>query len=121
MRTGLILAAGGFNLLAALFHIGFWRIFNWPKSLAGAGRTNGATLQVINIMLTYLFLCFGFALLWFGGVVPNAALLIGAGFFALRASLQPLFYGLLHPASKAIFALALIGAVLHALPALISG
>jgi hypothetical protein len=121
MRTALILAAGGFNLLAALFHIGFWRIFNWPKSLAGAGRVNGATLQVINIMLTYVFFCFGLALLWFGNGIGNAALLAGAGFYALRAALHPLFYGLMHPASKAIFALALAGAVLHALAALISG
>jgi hypothetical protein len=120
MKTGLIAAAGLFDLLAALFHLGFWRIFRWPKTLAGAGRLNAATAQVLNIMLTYVFVLMGMGLLWFGAATPAFPLLAGAGFFAFRACLQPLFYGLMHPASKAIFALALLGALLHAIPALIS-
>lgn len=113
MKGALVVAAGLFDLLAALFHIGFWRIFDWPRSLRGTGRVNALTIQVLNLVLIYVFLAYGGALLWLGGQVPALALLIGGGFFAFRLVLQPLFYGLLHPASKALAALALLGALLH--------
>lgn len=116
MRQGFILSAAFFNIAAAIFHIGFWRIFGWPKSLAGAGRINRSTIQVLNIVLIYVFLAYGGALLWLGSAAPGVLLVAGGGFYLLRVALQPLYYGLLHPASKALALLALFGVILHLLP-----
>ena len=118
MKQALVIAAGIGDLLIAAFHVAFWRIFHWPKSLAGSGRLNASTTQVMNIMLIYCFVVIGVALLWLGPATPAALLLAAAGFGALRLALQPLFYGLMHPASKALAVAMLVLTLLHLFAAL---
>ena len=106
--------AGAIDLGFAVFHLGFWRLFGWPARLESSGRLNAAITPTMNIMLIYVFLAAGI-----GMIVAAPAWLAwgGAGFWALRALLQPLQFGLRHWVSVALFALMVLGAVLHALAA----
>lgn len=56
--------AGLHSAVFAVFHLAFWRLFDWPASLRTAGIANRAIIQIANLRLVYLFaavavLCFG--------------------------------------------------------------
>ena len=90
------LLAAGFDVSVGLFHLMFWRLFGWPSRLQPAGRLNAAITQTLNIMLTYVLFAYAAALTWGTlGTGPQVTLIwIGAGFWILRASLQPLRFPL---------------------------
>jgi hypothetical protein len=116
--TTLVHAAGWFNLTAAVFHLGFWRLFRWPQSLGDLNHVNRGTLYTMNWALTYLFgllaivfLCADFASARVGTM---SWLLLGmSGFYMLRAAAQPYYFRLKHPLSVTVFVFAVIAAVLH--------
>lgn len=116
-----IYAASGYNVALALFHLGFWRMFRWSEELPKLHPANRGVMQVLNIMLTFVFLLMaGLQLLLtdeMAGSALGRALLAGMMFFwILRAGLQPLFWPTLPKATNGAFAfLFLIGAGLHAL------
>ncbi|MCA3641077.1 MAG: hypothetical protein IOC63_04350 [Methylobacterium sp.] len=101
MKAGLVQLAAFLDLALAAFHIAFWRLFRWPESLAAAGRLNAAVMQVMNLMLIYVFVVMGAALLWMGPAAPAPLLLAAAGFGAVRLALQPSFFGLRSRPSQA--------------------
>lgn len=114
----LIVAAGLFNLAFALFHLFFWRLFDWPQELARLGAVNRGIAQVLNLCLTYLFAVAAAVLL----LLPSAAfgtdlgrffLFAWTGFWLLRAFLQPMFFGLEHRLSAALFGVFILGSVIH--------
>ncbi|CAN5720722.1 hypothetical protein BH10BDE1_BH10BDE1_04290 [soil metagenome] len=64
MKSVLFLC-GLHSVLFALFHLGFWKIFNWKRELQTASVSTRAILQIANLRLIYLFggvavLCFLF-------------------------------------------------------------
>jgi hypothetical protein len=116
--TSCILAAGVFNLALALFHLSFWRLFKWPRSLAESGALNRSVTQILNLAITYLFALSAFACFLFPADLAGTALghfwlLAMAVFWLVRAFVQPPFFGLKHPASLALFGVFLLGAVIH--------
>lgn len=96
MKTALIIG-GVFNVLCALSHIGFWKIFDWKKELASLQPINRGIMQTLNIVLIYGFIgaaTLSFLLLDQGvstGLERGVMAFIG-GIFLLRAAVQyPLF------------------------------
>jgi hypothetical protein len=119
MRGTLIALAGVFDLALALFHILFWRLFGWPASLAGSGRLNVAITQTLNIVLTYVFVVYGVALLWLGTATPDALLLAAAGFGVLRIALQFLLFRVESRLAVLFTGLMVAGTLLHLIPPVI--
>ncbi len=117
--TGALIAAA-YDFGVGLFHLMFWRLFGWPARLLQAGRVNTAVTQTLNIMLTYVLFTYAMALTYM--VIearPHAALLwAGAGFWGLRAVLQPILFQLRPGLNGGVSAVWLIGAGLHASAAL---
>lgn len=113
MKQALVTAAALFDLGLAVFHIAFWRLFNWPGSLAASGRLNASVTQVMNIMLIYSFGMLGIILLWLGAAAPSALLLVVSGFGILRIALQPVYFGLGHPASKLLTLVFIVATLAH--------
>jgi hypothetical protein len=119
----LALLAGVLDLAIAAFHLTFWRLFGWPKRLATLDAVNRALPPVLNIALTGFFIVIGFALV----TAPAEALSttfarrIVAGtavVWLVRAAIQIPYFGLRHPASILLFAVFLLGFVLHGAPLL---
>ncbi len=56
MRDPWLLACAAHSLALAAFHTGFWKIFDWPRSLATTTLANRAIVQIANLRLIYFFL-----------------------------------------------------------------
>jgi hypothetical protein len=112
-----ILSAGGIDIGFAVFHLLFWRIFDWPDRLRGSGRINAAITQTLNWVLIYVFAVYGGYLLSVGiSGGPSSPLLpaAGAGFWALRTLLQPVLFPMRNLASMAVTGALLVALWTHA-------
>lgn len=116
----LLLAAGLLDLGFALFHAAFWRLFGWPGRLAPSGGLNSAITQTLNVMLSFVFVVYGAALISQAGDPEASWLLPVAGglFWLLRLALQFLWFDLRPLASRLITAAFALAAVLHLLAGL---
>lgn len=119
----MILACALYEATFGVFHLFFWRVFNWPRELRSLSLLNRAVMQILNLCLTFVFLAVAWIEFHFGAElatepIGRALLLAMALFWTLRALLQALFFGLRHLASCAFILVFLAGAVLHAWPLL---
>lgn len=116
-----IYAAAGYNVALAAFHLGFWRLFRWREELPKLQLTNRGVMQVLNLMLTFVFLLIASIQVLLAGEMAGSAtgraLLAGmAVFWLVRAALQPVFWRGAPPAANAAFVVVfLLGAGLHGL------
>lgn len=120
------LIAGAVHSAAfGLFHLGFWRLFSWRTELSKLSPVNRGVMQVLNLCLTYVFFAFAALVGIYRAELPTTefgrALLLGiAGFWALRLVEQFIFFNWKHPRSWVLSGLFLVGAGLHAAPALLA-
>lgn len=97
MNRKLFLVAGGLNLLLGLFHLFFWKIFNWPEDLMSISHDNRAILQIANIHLTMLIVFFGYVSIihWkdlFTHKIGKAVSLFMAAFYLIRIINEAVFW-----------------------------
>lgn len=117
-----IVRLGGlFNIGFAIFHIFFWRLFDWKRQLASLSFLNRQVVQILNLCLTFAFLIFAYVSFFhtaelLGTQLGRALLLLISLFWLLRAVEQVVFFGLSRGVSIAFFAAFLIGSVLYAYP-----
>lgn len=112
---------GFYNLLLAVFHVSFWKIFKWNKTLNKGTKATKIITQIMNIQLIYLFLFMAFVYLFYADDLINSkvgsVILIGyTGFWVVRFFQQFIF---LKQKGNFIIGLTivfLIGAVLHLIP-----
>jgi hypothetical protein len=62
-KTTIIYACSAYYLAFALFHIGFWKLFNWKIELSKLNFANSAIMQILNLRL--IFMCFLMAFIYF--------------------------------------------------------
>lgn len=113
----LILACGLHSAAFALFHLGFWRLFGWPRTLQNASRPNRAILQIANAQLVWVFgavalLCFVMPAELAATRIGQAVLAGMAGFWWLRLVLQFVWLRVHHPLVHTVSAALLVGATL---------
>ncbi len=60
MNEMLIIAGGVYTVALIIFHLLFWRIFKWPETLGALNYVNKATMQVLNISITFIFFIFAY-------------------------------------------------------------
>ncbi|MBA4137198.1 MAG: hypothetical protein C0518_07770 [Opitutus sp.] len=92
-----VLAAGAYHLALGVFHLAFWKLFHWREELPKLSTINRGVLQVLNVMLSYVFFAVALGQLfhaesWTTSIFGRVALALMAGFWLLRAALQPLFW-----------------------------
>ncbi len=111
----MLTAAIIFNASFGVFHLLFWRLFNWPASLAGSGRINVGITQVLNLCLTFVFFAIaaGLAMSAPQSAIAKPILLAGGVFWAFRAILQPIYFPIRPPVSLALLALFVLGSIIH--------
>ena len=117
----LLCAAHSFGF--ALFHLGFWKLFGWPRTLQDTTVANRAILQIANLQLVWVFLVAGALCLRFPAELATtplgrAFLVAMSGFWVLRLIGQSIWLRINHPMVHVLTALFALGAVLFALPLL---
>ena len=119
----LIKTGGIYNIVLVIFHLLFWRIFNWKEDLRSISFLNRAIMPVLNISLTIVFVIFSYISLvhteeLISTSLGHSLLLLMAIFWFVRSVEQVVFFGLKHWASWAFLAFFLLGCVLYAVPAI---
>ena len=120
MKTLIII--GGFLWLAFfVFHIFFWKLFDWKRDLENVTKTNKAIMQVLNLCLMLVFLIFAYISLFQTDELLTTSLgktlLVGMVLFAVfRAIEQVIFFDLKNPRSIAVLFFALIGMTIYLIP-----
>lgn len=119
----LILAGGIYNLFFALYHCGFWKMFNWSAELEKLDFNNKWVMQVLNIQTIYYFIftaviCFVFKNELLTTKVGKWFLIGTAGFWFIRA-MEQFVYWEMGAASTIIMVLFfLLGSILFLIPAI---
>jgi uncharacterized membrane protein YwzB len=121
METVLIIGSL-YNLLFAVFHLLFWKIFKWDMELSKLSFLNRAVMQVLNLCLTFCFLLFSYISFFHTSELLTTELghvvLIGiAIFWSLRAIEQIIFFKLKHWGSVIFLLTFIAGALIYAIPA----
>ena len=120
MKT--LITIGGFLWLAFfVFHIFFWKLFDWKRDLENVAKVNKAIMQVLNLCLMFCFLIFAYISLFQTEELLTTSLgktlLVGMVLFAVfRAIEQVIFFDLKHPRSIAVLFFALIGMTIYLIP-----
>jgi hypothetical protein len=126
MQLEILVTLGGiFNIVFVIFHLFFWKIFNWKRDLKSLSFINRQVMQVLNLCLTFAFLIFAYVSLChtvelLGTELGHSILALIGLFWFLRALEQVLFFGLNRPLSIAFFLTFLFGAFLYAYPWFVS-
>ena len=118
----LIRIGGIYNIGLILFHLSFWRIFNWNEELGRVSFLNRAVMQVLNISLMFAFAIFAYISLMHAGELlnsplGNSLLVLMALFWLARSGQQIVFYKLKHWLSWLFLLLFMTGVLLYAIPA----
>lgn len=105
----------------ALFHLGFWRLFGWPRTLQATTLPNRAILQIANVQLVWVFTAVGLLCLCFptelAGTPLGRAVLAGmAAFWMIRLAGQFVWLRMRHPLVHVLSVLFALGALLFAAP-----
>lgn len=124
MKETLIISGGIYTLGLVLFHLLFWRVFNWPDTLMTTNYVNRATMQVLNISITFIFCIFAYLSFVHTQELVDThlgrtLLLLISGLWLFRSALQVVFYKLKHKASIGLTFYFLLGAILYGVPVII--
>lgn len=119
----LIKLGGIYNIVLVIFHLLFWRIFNWKEDLRSLSFLNRAIMQVLNLSLTFAFVIFSYISLVHTKELISTSLgqsLLGliALFWLARSVEQVVFFKLKNWRSIAFLGFFLVGTVLYAVPAI---
>lgn len=125
-RDALVFACGVHSLGFALFHLAFWKLFDWPRALKSTNTATRAVTQILNLRLIYVFL--GVAALCFflpgdlSGTRLGHAILAGMSLFWIGRTIEQfVFLRVDHPLAHGLTILFVVGAVLFASPLFVGG
>lgn len=119
----LIKAGGIYNIILIVFHLLFWRIFNWKDDLQSLSFLNRSSMQVLNLSLTIVFAVFAYISLVHSNELLStqlgkSLLFSMALLWLLRSAMQVIFYKLKHWVSIAFLVYFSIGILLYGIPAI---
>ncbi len=120
MKT--LLCIGGFYHLAFfVFHLFFWKLFDWRRDLSSLTRANRGIMQILNLRLMWIFLFAAYVSFFHADALLTTALgktiLIAlALFWLMRAVEQIVFFKSKSKISAAFFAVFLLGAAIYFSP-----
>lgn len=118
----LLLLCAIHSLGFALFHLAFWTLFKWPRTLATTTLPNRAIVQIANVQLVWVFLLVAVLCLLYprelaGAPLGRAFLLGMSGFWALRLATQFVWLRVHNPLVHALSLAFALGAIVFALAA----
>ncbi|MCD4835107.1 MAG: hypothetical protein K8R31_15015 [Bacteroidales bacterium] len=120
-KISILYICGIYNFLFAIFHMFFWKIFNWKKDLKKNSIANQAIMQILNIRLIYIFLLMAFVYIFYPEQLMETRigniLLIGfSGFWIGRTIEQFIFLKVKSKMANALTVIFIIGIIIHLTP-----
>lgn len=117
----LIFIGGFFHLAFFVFHLFFWKLFDWKRDLSSLKPINRGIIQVLNLRLTWIFLVFAYISFFHADALLTTALgkaiLISIALaWLMRAVEQVVFFKLKSAISAAFFVVFLLGAAIYFSP-----
>ena len=121
MEATLIRLGGAYIIVLMVFHLMFWRLFDWRNDLRSLTFLNRAVMQVLNISITVIFGLFAYISLVHTDELLDTGLgrtlLAGLALvWAARAVQQAIFFKLRTAASWAFLGFFALGSLLYGLP-----
>jgi len=118
-----IFAGGVYHIAFAIFHLMFWKIFQWKRDLARLTMINRQVMQILNLCLTLVFLIMAYISLFHSGELLSTSLgktmlFAITLFWFLRMIEQIIFFGLKTTKSIVFTLIFLLGTVIYLIPAL---
>ncbi|MDR2920809.1 MAG: hypothetical protein LBV72_15790 [Tannerella sp.] len=118
----LITIGGIYNILFALFHAGFWKMFNWSTELEKLSFNNKWVMQILNVHIIYYLIftaviCFVFKKELLTTKIGKGFLIGSAGFWFIRAMEQFVYWELSAVSTIIMVLFFLLGAALFLIPA----
>ncbi|MFN0277357.1 MAG: hypothetical protein ACKVRN_02020 [Pyrinomonadaceae bacterium] len=120
MKT-LIQIGGVLWVICFIFHIFFWRLFDWRRDLESVAKVNKGIIQVLNLCLMLCFLIFAYISLVETDELLRSSLgkglIAGMALFGVfRVVEQFLFFDLHHIGSKIVLFGALALGIIYTIP-----
>jgi len=117
----IIILGGIYNICFIVFHLFFWKIFNWKEELQKIRFINRGVMQVLNLCLTFAFFIFAFISIFFTQEMINTnlgktLLLLISIFWFLRAIEQIIFFKLKTIVSVIFLIVFICGTIIYLLP-----
>ncbi|MET4083030.1 hypothetical protein ABIB40_002997 [Pedobacter sp. UYP30] len=120
----IIYICGVYSLALALFHLGFWKIFNWKVALKKLNFANQGIMQILNIQIIFYFfftafMCFVFPTELLSTKLGNFLLGATSLFWLIRTFQQFVFFRVNNYKIHILTIVFLLGAIIFAIPILI--
>lgn len=118
------IVCGVYSLSFAVFHLLFWKIFNWKETLKTANVANRAIIQIANLRLIYIFMMVAFFYLFYYKELSsshwgNIFFISNAIFWLGRTIEQFIFLKINHSMVHTLTVIFIIGFILFSLAAYI--
>jgi hypothetical protein len=119
----IIILCGLYNIGFMLFHISFWKIFNWKTDLKKLSFANKAVMQLLNVQIIYFFIfvafiCFLFPTELLSTKLGNYFLVGNSVFWFVRTIQQFIFLRINNYKVHILTIIFVIGTILFAIPIL---
>lgn len=117
----LIYFGGVLWVICFVFHVFFWKLFNWKNDLNSINKVNKGIIQVLNLCLMFVFLIFAYISLFQTDELLTTSLgkslLAGMALFGIfRVIEQFIFFELKLLRSKVVLCGALLIAIVYFIP-----
>lgn len=117
----IIYICGVYNMLFALFHLFFWKIFKWESELKKLHFSNKAIMQILNLRITYVFLFMSFIYFYYAQEMVSSELghviIAGMGIFWLGRTIEQfVFFNFKSKRVNMLTIVFLLGTIIHFLP-----
>lgn len=117
----LLFLCGVYNLGFLVFHLLFWKLFQWDKELKKLNFVNRGVMQILNIQVIFYFLfvavlCFIFPFEIMSTTIGKCFLVANSLFWIIRTFQQFVFFKTNNLKINALTITFIIGALLFALP-----
>jgi hypothetical protein len=115
----LIYSGGVLWLISFVFHIFFWKLFDWKNDLDSVKPVNKGIIQVLNLCLMLCFLIFAYVSFFEADALTSTSLgrslIAGMALFGIfRVIEQFIFFDLKHFRSKLVLSGATLIAIVYA-------
>lgn len=119
-----LFVGGIFNLGFTIFHLFFWKLFNWKKDLASLTPVNRSVMQILNLCLTFMILLMSYVSLFLPREMLTTRLgqilLVAFALFWFLRMLEQIFVFEVRNRLSVVFTLIfLLGSIFYFIPAIV--